>query len=193
MMRLHTLARDERGATIVEFALIAPVLLLTLFGMFDIGHSMYTKALLQGAIERAARDSTIQGTSSTTLDNRVKAVVGQIVPGADPTFARTYYTNFGDVSQPEDYTDTDGSSSCDNGETYEDANGNGQWDSSRGRIGRGGARDAVVYKVTVSFPRLFPIAAFIGQSNITTMSAIAVLRNQPYGLQNFPSQTRTCA
>ena len=45
-MRLCGLARDRRGAAIVEFALIAPVLLITLFGLFDFGHGMYIRALL---------------------------------------------------------------------------------------------------------------------------------------------------
>ena len=192
MTLIRNIVSDQRGGSIVEFALIAPVLLLTLFGMFDIGHAMYTKALLQGAIDNAARDSTIQGTTSLALDTQVKNVVKQIVPGATPVFTRTYYTDFSDVSQPEEFIDANSNSTCDTGESYEDANGNGAWDSSRSRTGRGGARDAVVYKVTVTYPRLFPVASFIGQSNNTTMTAVAVLRNQPYGLQNDPAQTRTC-
>ena len=42
------LRRDERGVTVVEFALLAPVLLVTLLGMFDMGYTMYAQTLLQG-------------------------------------------------------------------------------------------------------------------------------------------------
>src|SRR5690606_28671312 len=39
---------DDTGATIVEFALIAPVALMLLLGMFDLGYNLYTASVLQG-------------------------------------------------------------------------------------------------------------------------------------------------
>ena len=69
----------------VEFALIAPVMLITLFGMFDFGHGMYVRALLQGAIDKASRDSTIQGATTATLDAKVTSIVRQITPGRTPS------------------------------------------------------------------------------------------------------------
>ena len=193
MMRLRALFWDERGASMVEFALIAPVLLITVFGLFDFGHGMYTRALLQGAIDKASRGSTIQGSTTTALDAKVTSIVRQLTPGAAaPVFSRTYYTNFGDISQAEDYIESNANGVCDAGEAYEDANGNGVWDATRGRTGSGAARDAVLYKVTVTYPRLFPIGRLIGQPNTQSMTAIAVLRNQPYGFQNDPTQSRLC-
>ncbi len=139
---------------------------------------------------RAIRQS--RAPPRAALDTQVRNVGQADRAGATPVFTRTYYTDFTDVAQPEEYIEANANSVCDNGESYEDANGNGVWDADRGRNGRGGARDAVLYKVTVSYPRLFPVASFIGQSNNTSMTAIAVLRNQPYGFQNIPTQTRTC-
>jgi len=133
------LADDRAGAAIVEFALIAPVLLMTLFGMFDLGHGMYTKALLQGAIEKAARDSTIEASTPATLDGNVRTVVRRIAPDATLAFSRKSYTSFTDVGQPEEYTDTNSNGACDNGETFEDANRNGIWDADQGSVGNGGA------------------------------------------------------
>ena len=52
---LRQLAADCRGATIVEFAMITPALLLTLMGLFDMAHNMYTAQMLNGAIQQAAR------------------------------------------------------------------------------------------------------------------------------------------
>lgn len=192
MMRKRTFVTDESGAAIVEFAMIAPVMLITLFGMFDLGHGLYTKAMIQGAIEKAARGSTIEGVTTGTLDAKVTAAVRQVAPNAAIVFNRQSYTNFSDVGQPEEFTDTDSNGLCDGGETYEDANGNGVWDANQGRTGNGGARDAVLYTVLVSYPRIFPIARLIGQSNTTQMSATTVLRNQPYGLQNTAPPTGTC-
>ncbi|HVR89632.1 MAG TPA: TadE family protein [Novosphingobium sp.] len=185
------LASDTRGAAIVEFALIAPVLLITMMGIFDLGYNMYATSMLQGAIQKAARDSTLEGSagSEAALDALVADAVHDIVPGAEMTYARTAYTSFSDVRQPEDYTDVDGDGICNNGEPFEDANANGSWDADRGTEGQGGARDAVLYEVTISYPRAFPIASLIGQSNQFTTVAKTVLRNQPYNLQQTSAPT----
>lgn len=187
----RNLADDQTGAAIVEFALIAPVLLMTLFGLFDLGHGMYTKAMLQGAIEKASRDSTIESSTTGALDAKVSTVVRRIAPNAVLGFTRASYTSFSSVGQPEDFVDTNANSSCDNGETFEDANSNGTWDAEQGRTGNGAARDAVLYTVTVSYPRQFPIARLIGQSNTMQLSVRTILRNQPYNLQAVPP-TASC-
>ena len=178
------LVRDESGGAMVEFALVAPVLLTMLFGLLDLGHNMYTAQMLQGAIQKAARDSTIEGASTTSaqLDAFVTKAVRAIAPGATLTFNRKSYSSFTSVSRPEDYNDQNTNGTCDNGEAFEDANKNGSWDKDTGNAGFGSARDAVLYTVTVSYNRLFPIAAFIpGQTKNFSMSATNVLRNQPYG------------
>ncbi len=177
--------RDTSGVTIIEFGLISPVLMVMLFGLLDLAHSMYTAQMLQGAIQKAARDSTIEGasTSSAALDGRVSKAVLAIAPGSTVTFNRKSYSNFTSASRPENYDDLNSNATCDNGEAFEDANKNGTWDKDIGTSGFGGARDAVLYTVTVGYKRLFPIAAFIpGQTKTITMTATNVLRNQPYGL-----------
>lgn len=179
------LLRDSRGAALVEFAMISPLLIVSLMGLFDMGYNMYMNSLLQGAIQKAARDSTIEnaGASASTIDAKVTEAVHDIVPGAVLTFTRKSYTNFSDVGQPEDYSDVNKDGTCDNGEPFEDANGNGIWDADRGSSGQGGARDAVLYTVIVTYARAFPIAQLIGQDPTWTGQAQTVLRNQPYGLQ----------
>lgn len=54
--RCRRLARDERGSPAVEFALIAPVLMLFLFGIVQFGFAFYTyNEMLNGAREGARR------------------------------------------------------------------------------------------------------------------------------------------
>jgi Flp pilus assembly pilin Flp len=187
------LAHDEQGATIVEFALVAPVLVTLLMGLFDMGYNLYTASVLQGAIQKAARDSTIEGATTASLDGKVTDAVHRIVPNATLAFDRASYSNFSDIGTPEDFTDINGDGACDDSEPYEDANGNGTWDTDRGRTGQGGARDAVLYTVKVSYPHAFPVGALIGLSNTETMQATTVLRNQPYSDQSVtPAVTRNC-
>ena len=86
---------------------------------------------------------------------------------------------------PEDWDDADNDGTCNNGEAFEDANSNGTWDANAGTDGIGGARDAVLYAVTIDYPRLFPIYAFLpGQSNTFSLTTNTVLRNQPYDAQS---------
>jgi Flp pilus assembly protein TadG len=175
---------DQGGATVVEFALIAPALLMMLFGLFDLSYNMYTAQMLQGAIQNAARDSTIEGAagSADAINANVTRAVRAVVPGATPTFARKSYRDFTGVNRPEDFDDVNANGTCDNGEPFEDANFNGSWDLDPGSSGFGGARDATLYTVTVTYKRPFPVYALIpGQSENFTLVASTVLRNQPYG------------
>ena len=197
--RLATSARalrsETRGAAVLEFALAAPVLLVGILGLFDLGHNMYTASVLHGSIQKAARDSTIEGAEAniSTLDGRVTRIVRMIAPGADTSFNRTSYSAFTDVRTPEDFTDIDGDGLCNNGEPFEDANGNGTWDADRGQSGQGGARDAVMYEVTVTYDRVFPFWSLVGQSDTFTTKVRTVLRNQPYNLQATRKAAGTCA
>lgn len=191
MIRAMCLARDARGVTAVEFALVAPVMLMTIMGLFDMGHAQYTRALLEGAIDKASRAATVEGSSTTSIDARVTTVVKQIAPSATLTFNRTTYSDFSDVGMPEDFDDVDKDGTCDNGEPFEDANGNGTYDLDRGKTGNGGARDAVLYTVSVSYKRILPIGRLIGQSDTMKLSVTSVLRNQPYGIQAF-TETKNC-
>jgi Flp pilus assembly protein TadG len=179
--------RDKRGATVVEFALILPALMVVLFGLFDLSYNMYTAQMLQGAIQDAARDSTIEGAGSSeaAIDAHVARAVRALAPGSTIAFKRKSYASFSEVNRPEDFDDANSNDTCDNGEPFEDANGNGAWDPDPGIAGFGGARDAVLYSVTVTYKRAFPIDKFIpGQTEDFTLVANTVLRNQPYGQQN---------
>lgn len=187
------LARASEGTAVTEFGLIAPVLFVLLFGAFDVGHTLYMKSVLQGAVQKAARDSTLQsaaGNVATVRDAIDAAVEGQLRPlnrSATITFDRRFYKTFTDAAaaQAEEYNDTNDSGTCDNGETFEDLNNNGNWDADGGNsIDRAGARDNVVYTVAVEYPALFPLYKFIGGSGTTRIEASTVLSNQPYGDQS---------
>ena len=189
-----SLLRDPRGATIVEFAAVAPALMMVILGLLDLSFNIYTSTLLEGAIQKAGRDATIEGAAgrSLAIDNRVRQVVGDLVHDATIQISRRAYTDFSDVSQPEDFTDLDGNGACNDGEPFEDANGNGVYDTDRGIDGLGSARDAVLYTVTVQYPRAFPVMRLLGFDGTVTTQAITVLRNQPYGAQRGANAVGSC-
>lgn len=194
MRALRQLRRDQRGAAVIEFAIIAPTLMMVLLGLMDLGYNLYAGTVLEGAIQKAARDSTIEGASSSEglLDDRVEDVVNDVVDGADVQFTRKAYTNFQDVRRPEDFTDSNLDGDCNDGEPFEDVNGNHTWDDDRGRNGMGSARDAVLYTVSVTYDRPFPLMKLLGFNNQVTSVAHTVLRNQPYSSQQIAVTVGSC-
>jgi Flp pilus assembly protein TadG len=189
---LRVLASDT-GAAIVEFALVSPVLVMILMGLFDLGYNMYATAVLQGAMQDAARDSSIEAASTSAIDAVVLESVRDIVPDAQITFKRSAYQSFEAVGRAEDFIDANSDGMCNDGETFEDANANGQWDADQAASGQGGARDAVVYSASLSYPRALPIAPFVpGMDSHYRTKAATVLRNQPYDNVGGAPPTGTC-
>lgn len=193
--RLRPFADDVRGVTAVEFGIVAPVLCLFLVGAFDMAHSLYMTATLQGVVQKTARDSSIESNTTTVtadaIDDRVRAQVRAIANNATIVFSRRFYKTFAkaQAAQAETWTDTNRNGRCDAGEGYQDANANLVWDADGGDAGQGKAKDRTVYTVTVSYPRLLPIWKFVGIGNTQTIIAKTVLQNQPYAEQTAYSTT----
>lgn len=190
------LSREQDGATLVEFAIIAPTFMIMLMGVFDLGHSIYVRAVMNGAMHEAARDSTLESgpAAESAIDGRVTDMVHHIVSGADLQFERKSYYDFTDVERAETINDSNANGTCDTGETFEDENNNGVWDADIGAAGFGGARDIIMYTVTVTYDRLFPLYGLIGMDSQNTMQFSTVLKNQPYAQQNEAAvpETKPC-
>jgi Flp pilus assembly pilin Flp len=188
-LRKPRLTKDKKGIAAVEFAVIAPVFLVVLMGGMDFGHTLYVQAVLQGAIQKAARDNTLDTSTSaaaiTAIDTEVRGAVSNINKDANLQITRRFYRTFSQASAkiPEVWTDTNTNGVCDLGEPYVDANNNGFWDADGGDEGQGGARDVTIYKATMTYPRLFPTNTLIGFPANVTITAQTVLSNQPYGEQ----------
>ena len=109
--RLTDLARrlrgHQRGTAITEFALTAPLFLLLLMGIFDYSWQFYARQVLQGAVAKAARDSTLEGNaaSQTALDDKVRTAVKNVFGDATVTFTRQTYDSFDAVGKPEPFKD----------------------------------------------------------------------------------------
>jgi len=204
--RLAGLRDAQEGATLVEFGFIAPMLCLLLIGAFDIGHTLYMQSVVQGAVQNAARYGTLEsasGADSTPRDAIDQVVKNQILPlnkSAKIDITRRFYRSFSDAAaaKAEEFTDTGDLASpfhdgkCNNGEPFVDANNNGRFDrDGADSADHAGARDNIVYTVTVSYPRMFPLNRFIGGSPTTTVTASTILANQPYGDQGTYSAPTT--
>ncbi|HWT42267.1 MAG TPA: TadE/TadG family type IV pilus assembly protein [Sphingopyxis sp.] len=172
----------QRGTAITEFALTAPLFLLLLMGIFDYSWQFYARQVLQGAVAKAARDSTLEGNAANqaVLDEKVRTAVKNVFGKATVTFTRQTYDSFDAVGKPEPFKDKNGNNQYDAGECFEDINANGSWDADRGRTGNGGADDVVLYTASMEFNRILPVWQMLGQPQKTILKQSTVLRNQPY-------------
>jgi Flp pilus assembly protein TadG len=88
---LKSLRRDRRGTTAVEFAIIAPVLILLLIGTIAVCFALFLVGSLHFAVEDGARCASVKTTicadAATTVAYTQSRYLG---PNVSPTF--TYAT-----------------------------------------------------------------------------------------------------
>jgi Flp pilus assembly protein TadG len=190
---LRRIGADRRGATVVEFAIVIPVLATLLMGLGDLLYTAYLQAILTGAVQKAGRDSSLEQSAldQSSLDAGVTSAIKSIASDAAVSFQRRSYASFALV-KPEYFDDTNADGIRQPGECFDDVNGNGAWDADPGRGSQGGANDVTRYTVTVSYPRLFPVSGLIGLSAQGEMSASTLLKNQPYKTQTVATIKRIC-
>jgi len=202
-VRGGALRRDTRGATLLEFAFVAPVMVVLMMGLSDLLYGTYARAILNGAVQKAARDSTLQGASVADLDLKVMSVMGGLIgttsqscatePAAGTWCAtRVSYSSFAQTG-PEPFSDDNNDGIRQSTECYSDVNGNKKWDASPGpgASGQGGASDVTVYTMRVTYPRVLPVATLLGWSPNQTISGSTTLKNQPYQSQSSPPTAPT--
>lgn len=186
--------RDIRGVAALEFALVAPVFLVLLMGMLNVGQVAYGTAVLNGAVQKAARDSALEGANTEQADAIVEELVSPVLPGASFTSSRTNYYDFVDIGRAERFNDQNNNGTCDNAETYIDENRSGQWDPEVGRSGNGGASDVVVYTMEVEFQPVFRIPFMPDQWRRKVLTASAIKKNQPFADQEeYGASSGTCS
>jgi Flp pilus assembly protein TadG len=196
-MKRLTLLRDTRGATMVEFAFVAPVMIMVMMGLSDLLYQTYARSILNGALQKAARDGTIQGAAeqADVIDLRVMDVMGRLIGTTTQSCAttpapatwcatRTSYTSFAQAG-PEPYNDENNDNIRQSTECYSDVNNNGKWDATPGpgADGQGGASDVTVYTMRITYTRIFPVSSLFGWPTTQTIVGSTLLKNQPYQTQ----------
>jgi len=201
---LRGLRHDVRGVTAIEFAIVAPVMMILIMGLGELMYQEYVQVILNGSVQKAARDSAIQGGAQNTvaIDAKVIAMVGSIAKDLVPSCAsdpapatwcstRKSYSQFGNIKAEYIYNDN-GNGIADGKECFDDVNNNKSWDADPGATGQGGANDVTLYTMSVTYPRLFPVARLVGMSAKQTLTSTTILKNQPYANQSVPTVTKIC-
>ncbi|MGC2204289.1 MAG: TadE/TadG family type IV pilus assembly protein [Stellaceae bacterium] len=107
MKWLERLAHDQAGSSAVEMAFVGPPFLLLLLAIFELGLTLTTQSLLDGAARDAARlirTGQVQTQTSpiTTFQNLLCAKMGALMTTSNcaskVTFEVQVFTSFGSVS-----------------------------------------------------------------------------------------------
>lgn len=193
MRRLAALRRDTRGATIIEFALIVPVVMGLIMGLGDLMFQTYVQAILDGEMQKAGRDSALEDNASgnSAIDDRVKAAIRLIAKDARFYPKRDYFASYA-LIKPEAIYDKNGNGLLDSKECFDDVNGNGIRDTDPTRTGQGGADDITRYTMRVVYTRPFPVARLLSFSPTMEVSSTTILKNQPYKNQTVFTIPKVC-
>jgi Flp pilus assembly protein TadG len=182
--RLWRPAAEDCGKAAIEFAFIAPVFLAMIGAIMEFSGIMFIQALLEGSAREASRYG-ITGftTPGVSREDQIMAIIADNTLGLidldELQMTTLVYENFGDVGQPEPFTDANDNDTYDAGEAFNDVNGNGAWDEDMGAAGLGGPGDVVVYRMSYDWDMMIPMfVPFFGES-ISLQANIAV-RNEPF-------------
>jgi Flp pilus assembly protein TadG len=85
---MSRLKRDDRGAVMVEFAIILPVLLLILLGIIEFGRAYNAQVSIQAAAREGARELALRHSSTAvenaTRDGAPSVTIDSIAPAPCP-------------------------------------------------------------------------------------------------------------
>jgi len=78
--------RNRRGAAVVEFAVVAPILFLLVFGMIEYGRLVMVQQMLTNASREGARVGVLDGSTTADVENIVDTyLTSATVSGATVT------------------------------------------------------------------------------------------------------------
>ncbi|HUH04312.1 MAG TPA: TadE/TadG family type IV pilus assembly protein [Kofleriaceae bacterium] len=183
-LRLWRRAAEDGGKAAIEFAFVAPIFLGMIGAIMEFSGIMFIQALLEGSAREASRYG-ITGftTPGVSREDQIMAIIEQNTLGLidldQLQMTTLVYENFGDVGQPEPFTDANDNDVYDAGEAFNDVNGNGAWDPDMGAAGLGGPGDVVVYQMSYDWDIIIPMfVPFFGES--IRLNANIAVRNEPF-------------
>lgn len=111
MIKLLHIARDERGASLIEMALAAPFLATLLIGMVDISRGYAAKVQLTQAAQRSI-EKIMQGTKNETAYDALKSEAATAASVSTSAVTVDYWLECNGARQ------TDYDTTCTSGQTY---------------------------------------------------------------------------
>ena len=89
MNRLTQRIKNQKGAALVEFAIVLPLLLVLVFGMIEFSIMFYDKAVITNASREGARAGIVYSYPNRITEGEIEATVGNYVSNKLITFGAT--------------------------------------------------------------------------------------------------------
>lgn len=201
-MHIRSLIRDRRGASILEFALIAPIFFLLIMGILEFGLFMFHKVVIESITMQVGREASLNTSAGTTCaggNDRltyircyVREKSAFLINGEQTQVTINTVAQGGtrvsdiclDVDPPRSTPTCSGS--------YEDVNGNNVYDPPAVNNSVGAPGDLIEVRVSYPWQVLVPFMKyFIGSSQATAegeapkrtgvvmITSSTVFRNEP--------------
>lgn len=176
MFRRRNILKNQRGATAIEFALIAPLFFGFILGIVDVSLYFFTAGQLQHGVVQAARQirtGNVVGNNVATRDAFRVAIcsnIHTILVGSCTTAVRVdvrAFNSYGTVALP----------------TTLDANKNGIIEDGETTFNTGGASCPIIVRAFFNYHTLIPglqkvLAGVV--PNSTYITAAVAFRNEPF-------------
>jgi len=188
VLSLRLYRRNESGVTAVEFAFIAPVLFMLMFGIIEFSLYMFATSVLESAVTMSSRLGKTgfddEDTSGISREAMIHDLVEEKSAGLlDPdnlVITTLVYSSFDNIGQPEPHSDLNSNGIIETGE-YTDINLNGQYDEDMGAAGLGGPDEVVVYRVQYPWHVTTPmIGRFFSSTGDVMITTSIVVKNEPW-------------
>ncbi len=147
---------DENGVTMVEFAVVSPVLLFLMMGIIEFGVLYHLQSLATNASNQAARLSITGGMYGDASGNRLNVIKESIkktmatwFPNDEPTVNATCYSGFGGAG-------------------------------SSGGNGACGSSQVALYEVTYTWHTLTPVLGEIFADGKVPISVRVMVKNEAF-------------
>jgi TadE-like protein len=181
IMRRRTITEDDRGSTIIEFAIILIPLLTLIMGAWEMGRQVYVSSIVQGVVVQAARKTGLENATNAAVTTYVRAQLAEFADPADITLSMTNFRKFSGVGRTEKITtDTAPLGSYNVGDCYVDSNNNGIYDTTQGTSGIGTADDAMRVSISIQAKRLTPVGEWIGYGSTYTVERTTFVQIEPF-------------
>ncbi len=179
--RIRPIGRDDRGSTIIEFAVVLLPLLTLILGAWEMGRQVYVSSVLQGVLTEAARKAALENATPATVKTYVDSQLAQFAAPARIGMTITSFKKFTGIGLPEKITtDTAPLGIYNSTDCYIDSNNNGVYDVQQGTSGVGTAEDALRVKLSIDMKRLTPLGQMIGYPDTYQVERTTFIQVEPY-------------
>lgn len=175
---------DQGGATIIEFAVVAPVFFLLLMIIIELGLINFSQVAVEAALAQASRsasigDARIGGDRVSTVRALVEQKTSGLINSAQITISATVVGQ-GTTAPPDYCLDPPGTPVSCPSNNFVENNGTPSYQGP-GAVSLGGSGDLIELRVSYPWRVQMPLlSSIVGQRGVMMISSTTVVKNEPF-------------